>query len=225
VSRKCRRERAARRGHCDRPDRERSPESGRRGDPSSARGRAPLSWSMSATRRAEIGSLGFALRSWRRVWEERHHGRWMRFADASFAAWIMNMSSIRFRVDRKYSRSARGKTSAPRIDSPYRQLRLAVLETCRGRCRRARVRAAVAIAPAQVGGARRPAKTMSRFCGPRLDPVSLARLRHGSLSFPRSPGQRELSGQAFSMLVVDPPFLGFPGAGGTQQTIPGGHHR
>ena len=40
----------------------------------------------------------------------------MRFADASFAAWIMNRSSIRFRSTGWQPVCTR-KTSAPRIDS------------------------------------------------------------------------------------------------------------
>ena len=70
---------------------------------------------MSATRRAEIGSRGFALRSWR-AYGNSGMTAVMRFADASFAAWIMSSSSIRF-----WSTGSQPvwtmKTSAPRIDS------------------------------------------------------------------------------------------------------------
>jgi hypothetical protein len=70
---------------------------------------------MSATSRAEIGSRGFALRSWR---EYGNHGitAVIRFADASFAAWIMNASSITFRSTGSLPVWTRN-TSAPRIDS------------------------------------------------------------------------------------------------------------
>ena len=76
---------------------------------------APASWSMSATRRPEIGSRGFALRSWR---EYGNHGMTavIRFAEASFAAWIISSSSIRFRSTGSAPVWTM-KTSAPRIDS------------------------------------------------------------------------------------------------------------
>ena len=70
---------------------------------------------MSATRRAEIGSRGFALRSWR-AYGKSGMTAVMRFADASFAAWIMNMSSIRCASTGMQPVWTR-KTSAPRIDS------------------------------------------------------------------------------------------------------------
>ena len=76
---------------------------------------APASWSMSATRRAEIGSRGFALRSWR-AYGYQGMTAVIRLADASVAAWIISSSSIRF-----LSTGAQPvwtmKTSAPRIDS------------------------------------------------------------------------------------------------------------
>ena len=70
---------------------------------------------MSATRRAEIGSRGFALRSCR---EYGNHGitAVIRFADASFAAWIISTSSIRF-LSTGGAPVWTMKTSAPRIDS------------------------------------------------------------------------------------------------------------
>ena len=70
---------------------------------------------MSATRRAEIGSRGFALRSWRAY---GNHGMTavMRFADASFAAWIISSSSIRF-WSIGLAAVCTMKRSAPRIDS------------------------------------------------------------------------------------------------------------
>ena len=76
---------------------------------------APASCSMSATRRAEIGSRGFALRSWR---EYGNHGitAVIRFADASLAAWIISSSSIRFWSTGGHPVWTRN-TSAPRIDS------------------------------------------------------------------------------------------------------------
>ena len=63
-----------------------------------------------------IGSRGFALRSWR---EYGNHGMTavMRFADASFAAWIMSRSSMRLRSTGSEPVWTM-KTSAPRIDSP-----------------------------------------------------------------------------------------------------------
>ena len=76
---------------------------------------APASWSMSATRRAEIGSRGFALRSWR-AYGKSGMTAVIRFADASFAAWIMSMSSIRCSSTGMQPVCTR-KTSAPRIDS------------------------------------------------------------------------------------------------------------
>ena len=70
---------------------------------------------MSATRRAEIGSRGLAFRSWR-AYGKSGTTAVIRFADASFAAWIMNISSIRFRSTGWQPVCTR-KTSAPRIDS------------------------------------------------------------------------------------------------------------
>ena len=70
---------------------------------------------MSATRRPVIGSRGSDFRSWR---EYGNSGMTavIRFAEASFAAWIMISSSIRF-----WSTGSQPvwtmKTSAPRIDS------------------------------------------------------------------------------------------------------------
>ena len=60
---------------------------------------APASWSMSATSRAEIGSRGRALRSWR---EYGNHGMTavIRLAEASFAAWIMKQQLHQVPVDR-----------------------------------------------------------------------------------------------------------------------------
>ena len=75
----------------------------------------PASWSMSATSLAEIGSRGFAFRSCR---EYGNHGMTavIRFADASFAAWIISTSSIRF-LSTGGEPVWTMKTSAPRIDS------------------------------------------------------------------------------------------------------------
>jgi len=76
---------------------------------------APASCSMSATRRAEIGSRGLAFRSCR-AYGKSGTTAVIRFADASFAAWIISMSSIRFLstgVQPVWTR----KTSLPRIDS------------------------------------------------------------------------------------------------------------
>ncbi len=65
--------------------------------------------------RAEIGSRGFAFRSCR---EYGNHGMTavIRFADASFAAWIIRTSSIRF-LSTGGQPVCTMKTSAPRIDS------------------------------------------------------------------------------------------------------------
>ena len=70
---------------------------------------------MSATRRAEIGSRGFALRSCR-AYGKSGMTAVMRFADASFAAWIISSSSIRLRSTGSQPVWTM-KTSAPRIDS------------------------------------------------------------------------------------------------------------
>ena len=70
---------------------------------------------MSATKRAEIGSRGFALRSWR-AYGKSGMTAVIRFADASLAAWIMNASSIRFRST-GWQPVCTMNTSAPRIDS------------------------------------------------------------------------------------------------------------
>ena len=77
---------------------------------------APASWSMSATKRAEIGSRGFAFRSWR-AYGKSGMTAVIRFAEASFAAWIS-----RKQLHQVAGRSALQpvwtmKTSAPRIDS------------------------------------------------------------------------------------------------------------
>ena len=59
---------------------------------------APASWIMSATRRAEIGSRGFAFRSWR-AYGKSGTTAVIRLADASFAAWIMNSELHEVAVD------------------------------------------------------------------------------------------------------------------------------
>jgi hypothetical protein len=71
---------------------------------------------MSAISRPEIGSRGFAFRSWREYGNQGMTAV-MRFAEASFAAWIMNTSSITLRSTGWQPVWTR-KTSAPRIDSP-----------------------------------------------------------------------------------------------------------
>ena len=76
---------------------------------------APASCSMSATRRAEIGSRGFAFRSCR-AYGNSGITAVMRFADASFAAWIMNSSSITLRSIGSQPVCTMNR-SAPRIDS------------------------------------------------------------------------------------------------------------
>jgi hypothetical protein len=70
---------------------------------------------VSETSRAEIGSRGFAFRSCR-AYGNSGITAVMRFADASFAAWIMKSSSIRLRSIGSQPVWTR-KTSAPRIDS------------------------------------------------------------------------------------------------------------
>ncbi len=70
---------------------------------------------MSATRRAEIGSRGFALRSWR-AYGKRGSTAVIRFAEASFAAWIICSISIRLRST-CWTPVWTMNTSAPRIDS------------------------------------------------------------------------------------------------------------
>ena len=70
---------------------------------------------MSATRRAEIGSRGFALRSCR-AYGKSGITAVIRLAEASLAAWIITRSSIRFLSTGGQPVWTR-KTSAPRIDS------------------------------------------------------------------------------------------------------------
>src|SRR5580765_3336839 len=118
---------------------------------------------MSATRRAEIGSRGFAFRSW------RAYGKFgitavMRLADASFAAWIMKRSSMTLRSTGSQAVWTR-KTSAPRIDSSYRQWVSPF----------GKVLSSISPSPTPSWSAmrcarswcERPEKTMRRFCGPR----------------------------------------------------------
>src|SRR4051794_11257382 len=79
---------------------------------------APASCSRSATKRAEIGSRGFALRSCR-AYGNSGTTAVIRFADASFAAWIMKASSMMLRSIGGQPVWTRNR-SAPRIDSSYR---------------------------------------------------------------------------------------------------------
>ena len=76
----------------------------------------PASWSMSATRRPEIGSRGLALRSCREYGNQGTTAV-IRLAEASLAAWIISISSITFLSTGGQPVWTR-KTSAPRIDSP-----------------------------------------------------------------------------------------------------------
>src|SRR5215203_4287020 len=88
----------------------------------------------------------------------------MRLAEASFAAWIMIRSSIRFRSTGGAPVCTR-KTSAPRIDSPNRQYVSSFANV------------SSSISPSSTPswstmrfaspGCDRPANTISRFCGPR----------------------------------------------------------
>src|SRR3954451_2205154 len=118
---------------------------------------------MSATRRAEIGSRGFALRSWR-AYGNAGMTAVMRFAEASLAAWIINSSSIRFWSIAPQPVWTRNR-SAPRIDSSYRQYVSPLPKVCSS------------ISPSSTpscsvmrrasAGCERPENTISRFCGPR----------------------------------------------------------
>src|SRR3954451_19482183 len=162
---------------------------------------------MSAIRRAEIGSRGFALRSWRAY---GNHGMTavIRLADASVAAWIISSSSIRF-----LSTGAQPvwtmKTSAPRIDSSNRQYVSSFPNVCSS------------IAPSSTpscspialarSGCERPAKTISRFCGPRS--IQWPGLMTAAGSAGSRPGSRSVSSVvALSMPVVDvAPFRDLPG--------------
>jgi hypothetical protein len=70
---------------------------------------------MSATRRPEIGSRGFALRSCREYGNQGITAV-IRFADASFAAWIIRSNSMMLRSTGSQPVCTM-KTSMPRIDS------------------------------------------------------------------------------------------------------------
>ncbi len=76
----------------------------------------PAATSMSATSLAVIGSRGADFLSCR---EYGYHGMTavIRFAEASLAAWIMIMSSIRWSFECSPWHDWMRKTSAPRIDS------------------------------------------------------------------------------------------------------------
>src|SRR3979411_1334587 len=126
----------------------------------------------------------------------------MRLADASFAAWIMNMSSMRCASTGMQPVWTR-KTSAPRIDSSYRQYVSPFLNVSRTTSPSSSPRCC-AIAFAR-SGCDRPAKTMSRFCGPR----SIQCPWDGCVTVAFSSPGRASSAVRLSMLVVDPPFLCF----------------
>src|SRR5205085_2583039 len=158
---------------------------------------------MSATSRAEIGSRGFACRSCR-AYGKSGTTAVMRLADASFAAWIISISSIRFRSTGMLPVCTR-KMSAPRIDSLYRQYVSSFLNVSSSTPPSSRPRCS-AIAAAR-SGCERPANTISRFSGPR----SIQCPEDGSVidAF-SSPGRASSAVSVrLSMLVVDPAFLGF----------------
>ena len=172
---------------------------------------------MSATRRAEIGSRGFALRSWR-AYGKSGMTAVIRFADASFAAWIISSSSIRLLVDRRRSRSARGRRrrrgSTRRSGSTSRRSR-----TSRARCRRARRRAARRSRCAS-SGCERPEKTISRFCGPRSMPVLGRRLASSRRRLEARQG--ELSRRRAFHASRRPTLPWSPGAAANPASEPGG---
>src|SRR3954449_10130745 len=147
---------------------------------------APASCSMSATRRAEIGSRGLALRSWRAY---GYHGTTavMRLAEASLAAWIISSSSIRFWSTGSHPVCTR-KRSAPRIDSSKRTYVSPLPNVCSS-IPPSSTPSGSAIREASARW-ERPENTISRFCGPRssqwpvpgLVTVSEAASRPGSVS-------------------------------------------
>ena len=139
---------------------------------------------MSATSRPEIGSRGFAFRSWR---EYGNHGMTavIRFAEASFAAWIISRSSIRLLVDRRGSRSGRGRRrrrgSTRRSGSRSRRSRTSPASTCPSSTPSC---SAILLASS---GCERPEKTISRFCGVSGERTAHAHLdRAGSRSRARA---------------------------------------
>src|SRR3954469_20300162 len=160
---------------------------------------APASCSMSATRRAEIGSRGFAFRSWR-AYGKSGMTAVMRFAEASFAAWIISISSMMCSSTGMHPVCTRN-TSAPRIDSVYRVYVSPFLNVSSSTPPRPRPRwSAIACARS---GCDRPEKTMSRFDGPRSIQFDWA----GSVSVAFSRPGKASSAVRLSMLVVDPAFL------------------
>src|SRR5207302_2261915 len=157
---------------------------------------------MSATSRAEIGSRGFAFRSWR-AYGKSGTTAVMRFADASFAAWIISISSIRFRSTGMLPVCTR-KMSAPRIDSLYRQYVSSFLNVSSSTPPSSSPRCS-AIAPAR-SGCERPAKTIRRFCGPRSIQCPGDDSVMDAFS---SPGRASSAVSVrLTMLLVDPAFLG-----------------
>src|SRR5581483_6126917 len=161
---------------------------------------APASWSMSATSRAEIGSRGFAFRSWREYGNQGITAV-IRFDEPSFAAWIISSSSMTFRSTGRLPVWTM-KTSEPRIDSRYRQYvsPFANVSSCTSPSSTPSF-SAIRFASS---GCDRPEKTISRFRGPRsIQCPGLGSVRSPTSS---SPGSRASSVVALSMLV-DPAFL------------------
>src|SRR5256714_5995537 len=128
----------------------------------------------------------------------------IRLAEASFAAWIISITSIRCRSTGVHPVWTR-KMSAPRIDSLYRQYVSSFLNVSSSTSPSSRPRCS-AIAPAR-SGCERPANTISRFSGPR----SIQCPEDGFvIDACSSPGRASSAVPVkLSMLLVDPTFLGF----------------
>src|SRR6476661_8272962 len=128
----------------------------------------------------------------------------IRLAEASFAAWIISISSIRFRSTGVHPVWTR-KMSAPRIDSVYRQYVSSLVNVSSSTPPSSRpICSTIACARS---GCERPANTINRFCGPR----SIQCPTEGSVmdAF-SSPGRASSTVSVrLSMLLVDPAFLGF----------------
>src|SRR5712691_3982391 len=156
---------------------------------------------MSATRRAEIGSRGFALRSWREYGNQGMTAV-IRFADASFAAWIISSSSIRF-LSTGGQPVWTMKTSEPRIDSSYRQYVSSFANVFSVTSPGSTPRCSPILCASS--GCDRPEKTINRFQGPRS--IQWPGRGCALAPCPSRPGSAS-SVVPISMLLVDPAFFG-----------------
>ena len=167
-------------------------------------------------RRDRLARLRLAVLA--RVREERHHG-----GDALCGRELRGLDHEHELHQVRVDRDAAG-LHEEHVGAADRLLvaavRLAVLERVERRRRRARRRAAAAIALARSGW-ERPAKTMSRFCGPRS--IQCPWVGCVTVVF-SSPGSAS-SAVRLSMLVVDPPFLGFLARREPGKRAREGHHR